>query len=226
MNPHFLFNALNPLAALARVAPREVPRATGRLRQFLQASLAQPERALVPLAEDLAVMSAYLDIESLRFGDRLKVEQTIGPGLLKVQVPPFSFQPLVENAIQHGLHSSPGAGRLGLAVRATGPWLEMSVTDDGQGVAPTEVEQLFFAERPRVHALVLLRRRLQGLFGSSFRLVVRSEIGEGTTVTMRIPMPMRFGVGLESPRPISPPLPQLPPHSHSIFILTPIPADI
>jgi LytS/YehU family sensor histidine kinase len=199
MNPHFLFNALNALAALATVAPREVPRAAGRLRQFLQASFAQPERALVPLEEELAVMSAYLDIESLRFGDRLKVEQTIGPGLLKVLVPPFSFQPLVENAIQHGLHSSPGAGRLRLVVRATGPWLEMSVTDDGQGVASREVEQLFFAERPRVHALVLLRRRLQGLFGRSFRLVVRSHVGQGTTVTICIPLRKQFGVARESP---------------------------
>jgi LytS/YehU family sensor histidine kinase len=150
------------------------------------------------LEEELAVMSAYLDIELLRFGDRLKVEQTVGPGLLKVLVPPFSFQPLVENAIQHGLQSSPGAGRLRLVVRATGPWLEMSVTDDGQGVASTEVEQLFFAERPQVHALVLLRRRLQGLFGSSFRLVVRSEVGEGTTVTICIPLRKQVGVGRES----------------------------
>jgi two-component system, LytTR family, sensor kinase len=203
MKPHFLFNALNAVAALAKVAPREVPRATGRLRQFLEASFSQPERALVPLEEELAVLAAYLDIQSLRFGGRLKVEQTLGPGLLKVLVPPFSFQPLVENAIEHGLHSSPGAGRLWLMVRATGPWLEMSVTDDGQGVASSEVEQLFFAERPRVHALVLLRRRLQGLFGSSFRLVVKSEIGEGTTVTMRIPLRKRFGASLESPRVIS-----------------------
>jgi two-component system LytT family sensor kinase len=199
MNPHFLFNALNALAALAKVAPREVPRATGRLRQFLQASLAQPERALVPLEEELAVMSAYLDIELLRFGDRLKVEQAISPGLLKVLVPPFSFQSLVENAIQHGLHSSPRAGRLSLVVRATGPWLEMSVTDDGQGVASTEVEQLFFGERPGGHALVLLRRRLQGLFGSSFRLEVRSHMGEGTTVTICIPLRKHFGVAQESP---------------------------
>jgi LytS/YehU family sensor histidine kinase len=64
----------------------------------------------------------------------------------------------------------------------------MSVSDDGQGVPSTEVEQLFFAERPRAHALVLLRRRLQGLFGRSFQLQVRSEIGEGTMVTMRIPL--------------------------------------
>jgi LytS/YehU family sensor histidine kinase len=194
MNPHFLFNALNALAALAKVAPREVPRATGRLRQFLQASFCQPERTLVPLEEELAVVDAYLEIESLRFGGRLEVEQTIGPGLLKVLVPPFSFQPLVENAIEHGLRSLPGAGRLRLVIRTTGPWLEMNVTDNGQGVPSTEVERLFFAERPQVHALVLLRRRLQGLFGRSFRLEVRSEIGEGTTITMRIPLQTRFEV--------------------------------
>jgi two-component system, LytTR family, sensor histidine kinase LytS len=148
----------------------------------------------VPLGEELAVVRAYLDIESLRFGDRLKVEQTIDSGLLKVLMPPFSFQPLVENAVQHGLRSSPRAGRLRLVVRATGPWLEMSVSDDGQGVPSTEVEQLFFAERQPVHALVLLRQRLQGLFGRSFQLEVRSEIGEGTTITMRTPLQTRFEV--------------------------------
>jgi two-component system LytT family sensor kinase len=203
MNPHFLFNALNTLAALSTVAPRDVPRATGRLRQFLRASFDQQERVLVPLEEELAVVRAYLDIESLRFGDRLKVEQTIDPGLLEVLVPPFAFQPLVENAVQHGLHSSPEAGQLQLAVRATGRWLEMSVSDDGQGVPSAEVEQVFFAKRARVHALVLLRQRLQGLFGRTFQLQVRSELGEGTTVTMRIPLRKRFGVNLEAPRAIT-----------------------
>ena len=124
------------------------------------------------------------------------MEQTIDPGLLKVLMPPFSFQPLVENAIQHGLRSSPQAGRLCLVVRAKGPWLEMSVSDDGQGVPSTEVEHLFFAEHSRVHALVLLRRRLHGLFGRSFQLEVCSEVGEGTAVTMRIPLRKRSEISL------------------------------
>jgi len=203
MNPHFLFNALNALGALSRVAPREVPRATGRLRQFLRASFDQQERVLVPVEEELAIVRAYLDIESLRLGDRLKVEQTIDPGSLGALIPPFSFQPLVENAVQHGIHSSPRAGQLRLVVRATQSWLEMSVDDDGRGIPATEVEQLFFGERPRVHALVLLRRRLQGLFGRSFQLEVRSEIGEGTTVTMRIPFRKRLAVNLESKRAVT-----------------------
>jgi two-component system, LytTR family, sensor kinase len=88
MNPHFLFNALNALAALATVAPREIPHAAGRLRHFLRASFDQPERALVPLDEELAVVRAYLDIESLRLGSRLKVEECIEPGLGEIPVPP------------------------------------------------------------------------------------------------------------------------------------------
>ena len=200
MNPHFLFNALNALGALSRVAPREVPRVTGWLREFLRASFDQQERVLVPVEEELAVVRAYLDIESLRLGDRLKVEQTIDPGSLDALMPPFSFQPLVENAVQHGLHSSPGASRLQLAVRSSGSWLEMNVIDDGEGVPSREVEQLFFGEGQRVHALVLLRRRLQGLFGRSFQLEVRSEIGEGTTVIMRSPFQKPLGVNVESPR--------------------------
>ena len=161
-------------------------------------------------------MRAYLDIESLRLGNRLKVEQTIAPGLSKVLMPPFSLQPLVENAVQHGLHSSPRAGRLQLMVRPTGEWLEMSVRDDGQGVPSTEVEELFFGEHPRAHALVLLRRRLQGLFGRSFQLEVRSEIGEGTTVTMRIPFRKRLAVNLESKRAITSEVSELAP-SYDLF---------
>jgi two-component system sensor histidine kinase LytS len=201
MNPHFLFNALNTLAALSRVAPREVPRAVGRLRHFLRASFDQHERALVPLEEELAIVGMYLDIESLRFASRLNVEQAIDPSLSKVLMPPFSLQPLVENAVEHGLRSSPCAGRLRLEIRPAGEWLEMSVSDDGQGVPSTE--------RPRVHALSLLRRRLQTLFGRSFQLEVRSELGQGTTVTMRIPLRKRFEGSLESPEAITPDLGQL-----------------
>jgi two-component system sensor histidine kinase LytS len=195
MSPHFLFNALNTLAALATVAPREIPRAAGRLRRFLRASFDQHEQVFVPLEEELAVVRAYLDIESLRLGSRLKVEEIIDPGASDVLTPPFSLQPLVENAVQHGLQSSPNAGRLRLEVRLVGGQsLEMSVSDDGQGVPSNQVETVFFATRPQVHALELLRRRLQGLFGGSFRLEVSSEVGQGTTVTMSIPLRMRFEV--------------------------------
>jgi two-component system, LytTR family, sensor kinase len=202
MNPHFLFNALNAVAALATVAPRQIPRAVGRLRQFLRASFDQHDRALVPLDEELAIVHAYLDIESLRFGNRLRVEEAIDPGLAEVLTPPFSLQPLVENAVQHGLQSSPTAGRLRLAVRLVGQSVEMSVSDDGKGVPSTKVKKIFFAARPRMHALELLRRRLQGLFGRAFCLEVCSEIGQGTIVTVRIPLPPSFKVAEGSMEPI------------------------
>ena len=199
MNPHFLFNSLNTVAALATIEPGKIPRAAGRLRHFLRASFDQHEQALVPLAKELGVVRAYLDIESLRFGNRLKFEQAIDSGLENAFIPPFSLQPLVENAVQHGLQSSPKAGRLRLAVRRRiGDWLEMSVRDDGPGVAATEVEQVFFALGPGVHALSLLRRRLQGLFGRSFWLAVSSDIGQGTTVTVRIPLQTQSGIGAKS----------------------------
>jgi two-component system, LytTR family, sensor kinase len=148
MNPHFLFNALNTLAALSRIAPRKVVPAAGRLRQFLRASFDQQERLLVPLEEELAVVRAYLDIEALRLGDRLKVEETVDPGLLKVLMPPFSFQPLVENAVQHGLHSSSRAGQLRLEVRPIGPWVEMSVAMTGR-VFPPQKSNIFSSESVR-----------------------------------------------------------------------------
>jgi LytS/YehU family sensor histidine kinase len=204
MNPHFLFNALNALAALATVAPREIPRAAGRLRHFLRASFDQHDRTLIPLEEELAVVRAYLDIEALRLGTRLKVEEAIDPGLAEVLAPPFSLQPLVENAVQHGLQTSPKGGRLRLTVRLAGQWLEMSVSDDGPGVPATEVEKVFFGVGLQVHALGLLRRRLQVLFGHSFRLEAWSEVGQGTTVTVRLPLPTRFevaGRSLESMTP-------------------------
>jgi two-component system sensor histidine kinase LytS len=198
MNPHFLFNALNTLAALATIAPREIPRAAGRLRHFLRAGFDQPERALVPLEEELTVVRAYLDIESLRLGNRLRFEQAIDPGLTEALIPPFSLQPLVENAVQHGLQSSPKAGCLRLVVRSQmGEWLDLSVSDDGQGVPATEVERVFFAVGPRLHALSLLRRRLQGLFGRSFRLEACSDVGQGTTVAMRIPLQTHSALRLQ-----------------------------
>jgi two-component system, LytTR family, sensor kinase len=198
MNPHFLFNALNAVAALATVAPREIPRAVGRLRHFLGASFNQHERPLVSLREELTVVRAYLEIESLRFGARLKVEEAIDSGLEEFLVPPFSLQPLLENAVQHGLQSSPTAGRLRLKACLAGSWLEMSVSDDGRGIPPAEVEHCFFGERHRAHALRLLRRRLQAVYGRAFRLEVCSEVGLGTTVTMHIPLRTRVGGGSES----------------------------
>jgi LytS/YehU family sensor histidine kinase len=112
MNPHFLFNALNTLAALSRIAPHEVPHAMGQLRHLLRASFDQHERALVSLEEELAVVRMYFDIEMLRF---VPIEYGTGvdPGLSEVLMP-LSHQPLVENAV--------GTDSLLARGRASGWW--------------------------------------------------------------------------------------------------------
>jgi two-component system, LytTR family, sensor kinase len=188
MDQHFLFNALNTVAALAMVAPGKVPGAVGRLRDFLRAMLADDDRVLQPVSEELALIRDYLEIERLRFGERLEVEERIDESLAQALIPPFSLQPLVENAVRHGLRSSPKASRLLISVRAVEEWLEMQVSDNGPGVPAAEVERTFFNDRRPVHALTLLRQRLAGLFGHSFQLEVASAVGKGTTVMVRMPL--------------------------------------
>jgi LytS/YehU family sensor histidine kinase len=95
---------------------------------LVTAAADQDERALVPLEEELAVVHACLDIESLRFGNRLKFEEVVDPGLAGVLTPPFLLQPLVENAVQHGLQSSANAARLRLEVRAAAARLRRPVS--------------------------------------------------------------------------------------------------
>jgi two-component system, LytTR family, sensor kinase len=198
MNPHFLFNALNAVSALATVAPREVPHVVGRLRKFLRASFDQPEQAFVPLEEELTVVYAYLDIEALRLGNRIDLERAIQPCASDALIPPFSLQPIVENAVQHGLRSMPRAGRLRLAISTTEKWLDVSVSDNGRGVPSAEVEKIFFGDGSEIHALALLRRRLERLYTDSFRLHVQSELEQGTTVTMRIPLQKGLEISLKS----------------------------
>ena len=124
MSPHFLFNALNTIAALSAIDPRAVPGATSRLARFLRGSLEQHDRVTVPLNEEMEIVTAYVDVESLRMGDRLKVEWCIDSGVLEAQVPPFLVQPLVENAVKHGIQPSDEGGRVRLEAWAEGRWLD------------------------------------------------------------------------------------------------------
>ena len=106
--------------------------------------------------------------------------------------------------MQHGLQSSSSTGHLRVVVRAVERWLEMSVTDDGKGIPSNKVEEIFFAESPKAHVLMLLRRRLQGLFGHRFSIEASSDLSEGTIVTVRIPLQMPFELvsrSLETVRP-------------------------
>ena len=188
MSPHFLFNALNTIAALSALDPRTVPRATSRLARFLRGSLEQHDRVTVPLREEMEIVTAYLDVESLRMGGRLKVERCIEAGLLEAQVPPFLVQPLVENAVQHGIQPCGQGGRVRLAAWAEGRWLMITVADTGVGFAPALDARTEEESGDRAHALDLLRLRLAKLYDRSFALEIRGDPGAGTTASIRIPL--------------------------------------
>jgi two-component system LytT family sensor kinase len=188
MSPHFLFNALNTIAALSAIDPRAVPGATSRLARFLRGSLEQHDRVTVPLREELEIVTAYLDVELLRMGGRLKVERCVDAGLLETQIPPFLVQPLVENAVRHGIQPRDEGGRVRLEARAEGRWLHITVADTGVGLAPALDEWPGTGPGDRAHALDLLRLRLEKLYDRSFSLEVRGDPGAGTIAAIRLPL--------------------------------------
>ena len=190
MDPHFLFNSLNTLSALSTIDPRAIPRAAARLGVFLRASMDQHERPFITLREELSVVSAYLYVETLRFGDRLITEQQVDPEVMEAHVPPFLLQPLVENAVRHGIQPRPESGWICVSARAENSRLILEVRDTGVGITPNEKARLFQTNGRHVHALTLLRRRLQGLYGSDYLFSVESSPGNGATFTVSIPLGM------------------------------------
>lgn len=203
MDPHFLFNALNTLSALSTLDAKSVPKATARLGLFLRASLNQHDRPFVCLQEEMDVVSAYLDIERLRHGDRLDVTQSLDPSLRSAAVPPFLLQPLIENAVRHGIEPRNEGGRIDIVAGTEAERLVLTVSDTGMGIPPNLRERLFRSSGPHVHALALLRRRLHGLYGRDFAINIQSRQGEGTSVTIRIPFRPIDSDGMER-SPIAP----------------------
>jgi two-component system, LytTR family, sensor kinase len=116
LQPHFLFNTLHAIGAWMHVDVRTAERMLNRLAELLRMSLRQPQATTVPLGQELEMLRTYLDIEQLRFEDRLRVDWSVGQGLLDSPVPPFVLQPLVENAIRHGI--APHAAGGDIAIRA------------------------------------------------------------------------------------------------------------
>jgi two-component system sensor histidine kinase LytS len=188
MEPHFLFNALNTIAALSRVDPKAVPRVAARLGLFLRASLDQNERPLIRLQEEREVVRAYLDVEGLRLGDRLRLREEIAADVVDALVPPFLLQPLVENAVRHGIQSRREGGTIRISAERDGCHLELTVSDSGDGMSPETRARLFDSDGIHSHALGLMPRRLQGLYGAAYSLRVDSAPGGGTTVRLSIPL--------------------------------------
>lgn len=138
VNPHFLFNSLNAISALVSAqSNREANRMLGCLSDFLRATLAHDGRHEHSLADELALLDAYLAIEKARLGERLRLTMKAGPDLLDSVVPYLMLQPLVENAIRHGIASLSAPGRLDILVERAGERLLIDVQNDGQQRAHT-----------------------------------------------------------------------------------------
>ena len=182
LHPHFLFNTLHAISTLVHTSPETADRMISRLSDLLRLTFDGTGSAAISLQEELEFLQKYLEIEQIRFQDRLSVEYDLQPETLDAEVPRLILQPLVENAIKHGVSPRNGRGlvRISSHVRDGALWLE--VRDNGVGLSSSV--------RSRVHAGVGLsntRARLECLYGSAHRLDF-AETPEGLAVQMQIPL--------------------------------------
>jgi len=183
IQPHFLFNTLNSIAALIRLQANEkaLDMLLG-LGALMRATIDRPPDHLTTLATEVDFVRQYLDLQGARFGDRLDVTFTIDPATLQVMVPSFLLQPIVENALRHGVARKPGRCHLEVSAALEGTSLHVQVTDDGAGLVPG-----FSLEQNAGTGLRNIGVRLQQLFGSGTRLTVDSRQGGGTVVNITMP---------------------------------------
>ncbi|MEP6769868.1 MAG: histidine kinase [Acidobacteriota bacterium] len=181
LSPHFLFNGLNAISTLVHEARNaEANRMLSRLSDFLRATLDRPITMEVPLDEEIELACRYLEIERIRFGDRLKLEISVSPDTRAALVPPLILQPLVENAVRHAILPREGGGCLSIrAARADG-WLTLAVADDGPGMREG-------ARTPGGVGLANTRERLAELYGGRAVLSFDASESGGLSVSIRIP---------------------------------------
>lgn len=154
VRPHFLFNTLNTSAALVHVRPDEAERVLLDLADLFRAALRGPER--IPLAKEMELTRRYLEIESLRFGPRLRVTWELPDVLPEADVPALSLQPLAENAIRHGIERLPGGGAIDIRLRHASGWISIEVENDmpGDGSPAAEGHRIGLnSARERIRAL-------------------------------------------------------------------------
>ena len=188
INPHFLFNALTTIGHLIQTAPPRAFQTLLRLTALLRAVL-RSEGEFTTLGRELDVVESYLDIERARFEERLRVTVDVAAGLRLIRVPPLVLQPLVENAVKHGIANKQSGGEI--TIRATVERLENNVRqlsvvvqDTGAGTSPEALQR----GRDVGVGLRNIERRLQHQYGANASLSIRTAPGEGTTAEIRLPV--------------------------------------
>jgi hypothetical protein len=157
LNPHFLFNSLNAIGSLAGSDPARARQMTAQLAEFLRRSMTLGARREITLAEELELADRYLAVEQVRFGDRLRVERRVAPEALECRVPPLVLQPLVENAVTHGIAGLVDGGTIAIEARRAGSRLELAVENPfdperpprrGHGMGLENVRQRLATQQP------------------------------------------------------------------------------
>jgi two-component system, LytTR family, sensor kinase len=179
LNPHFLFNTLSAIAALIHVDPNAADQMLVRLSDLLRMSLDNAGAQEVPLEKELEFLQRYLEIEKVRFEDRLHVDLRLEPAVMQAKVPNLILQPLVENAIRHGLAKVTYSGRIRIEARRDGDNLRICVEDNGIGMKGEPVREGV--------GLASTRSRLQHLYGDAQTFLIRNLQGGGVQASITLP---------------------------------------
>jgi two-component system, LytTR family, sensor kinase len=179
VHPHFLFNTLHAITVLIREDPTAATRVVTRLGDLLRLTLSRATTAQVSFRRELEILTLYLEIERTRFHDRLVIEYDVQPATLGALVPDLILQPLVENAIRHGVSPNPGTGRIQVRSRREGDSLVLEILDNGAGLP---------SERPTDGiGLTTTRARLERLYGDRHQLTLANLPEGGCVARIRIP---------------------------------------
>lgn len=191
INPHFLFNSINIIMSLIRSKPDQARKLLRSLSYFLRQNVTESTTTKISLKQEIAHVKAYLEIIEARFIDKLMVKYQINESLLDEQIPPFTLQPIVENAINHGLNDMEENCILHLIVEDAGQEIVIIVEDNGKGIPEAQLKLLGLKQ---IHSdtgtgigLYNVNRRLKIMFGDQAGLSIKSEMNKGTIVTFRIP---------------------------------------
>ena len=195
ISPHFVYNSLTAIASFVRTDPERARELLLEFADFTRYSFRR-HGEFTTLAEELRSIDRYLLLERARFGDRLQVTLQVAPEVLPVTVPFLCLQPLVENAVRHGLAGKAGTGHITIVAEDAGSEAVLSIEDDGVGMDPDRLRRTLAGEPGGDRESVGLGNvdvRLRGVFGDEYGLVVETAPGAGTRVSVRVPK-FRAGV--------------------------------
>jgi LytS/YehU family sensor histidine kinase len=189
INPHFFFNILNTIIATSRTSPNRARRLLIHLAEFFRKAL-KSKGSLISLREEMNFVKTYLILEKARFGRKLQFKGEIPEKLLDAMIPRLSIQPLVENAVKHGITEKIGNGIVSIKVEQKNEELYVFVQDDGVGILPERLQDVL---KPGVGSgngvgISNVHERMMGHYGEEYGLRIQSEPGVGTVVTMHLPL--------------------------------------